>query len=110
MIKLFVSGLPLDMTELNLAKLISPHGHIATIKLVRDKQTKKGKGYAFVEMANEQGAQQVIEALNNAEMADRILTVKIAEEKPAAVSAKTYVKIAGPGDRTRPKRPRRPAN
>jgi|GEM_PF-444936 len=80
MVKLFVGGFPLDINEMDLAKLIAPHGTISTIKMIRDRATKKLKGYAFVEMATQTDADQVIEALHNAELKDRVLTVKIVEE------------------------------
>jgi RNA recognition motif-containing protein len=82
MIKLFVSGFPLDITEIALAKLIAPYGDIATLKIVRDKKTRICKGYAFVEMETKEGAKQASEALNGTPMLDRELTVKISEEKP----------------------------
>jgi RNA recognition motif-containing protein len=82
MVKLFVSGFPLEITELGLAKLIAPHGNIATIKIVRDKKTRICKGYAFVEMESENGTVQACEALNGTMILDRELTVKISEEKP----------------------------
>jgi RNA recognition motif-containing protein len=82
MIKLFVSGFPLDITEIELAKLIAPHGDIATQKIVRDKKTRICKGFAFVEMETNEGAEQACEALNGTPMQDRELTVKISEDKP----------------------------
>lgn len=48
--KLFVSGFPLEITELELAQLIAAHGDISTIKIVRDRKTRICKGYAFTEM------------------------------------------------------------
>jgi len=84
MVKLFVGGFPLDMNEMDLAKLIAPHGTISTIKMIRDRATKKLKGYAFVEMATEADAEQAIEALHNTEMGDRVLTLKVVEETEAA--------------------------
>lgn len=86
MIKLFVSGFPLDITEIELAKLIAPHGDIATLKIVRDKKTRICKGYAFVEMETKAGAEQVCEALNGTPMLDRELTVKISEDKPVVAA------------------------
>jgi RNA recognition motif-containing protein len=83
--KIFVSGFPLDINELDLAKLIAPHGDIATIKIVRDKQTRICKGYAFVEMATLTGAENAVIALDGSPMQDRELTVKINEERPVAV-------------------------
>ena len=82
MIKLFVSGFPLDITEMDLAMLMSPHGDIVTIKIVRDTQTRKCKGYAFVEMASLTDAENAVIALDGLPMNDRELTVKINEEKP----------------------------
>ncbi len=84
MVKLFVSGFPLEITEMELAQLIAPHGDIATIKIVRDRQTKKCKGYAFVEMATLTDAENAVIALDGAQLQDRELTVKISEDKPVA--------------------------
>ena len=47
MVKLFVGGFPLDITELELVQLFNLHGDVATIKIVRDKKTRMCKGYAF---------------------------------------------------------------
>lgn len=82
--KLFVSGFSLEITELELARLIAPHGDIATIKIVRDKKTRLCKGYAFVEMETIGGAQAAIEALDGTPIADRLLTVKLTEAKQVA--------------------------
>ncbi|WP_342645619.1 RNA-binding protein [Mucilaginibacter sp. CSA2-8R] len=84
MVKLFVSGFPLEITEMELAQLIAPHGDIATIKIVRDRQTKKCKGYAFVEMATLSDAENAVIALDGAQLQDRELTLKISEDKPVA--------------------------
>jgi RNA recognition motif-containing protein len=35
LVKLFVGGFPLEIDELELAKLFAPHGDISTIKIVR---------------------------------------------------------------------------
>jgi RNA recognition motif-containing protein len=64
MVKLFVGGFPLEMTELELVQLIAPHGDVSTIKIVRDKKTRVCKGYAFLEMTDRKGAEQVIEMLD----------------------------------------------
>ncbi|QJD97185.1 RNA-binding protein [Mucilaginibacter robiniae] len=82
MVKLFVSGFPLEISEIELAMLIAPHGDIATLKIVRDKKTRKCKGYAFVEMLSEEGAVRVSAALYGLEMQGRELTVKISVEQP----------------------------
>jgi RNA recognition motif-containing protein len=84
MVKLFVSGFPLEITEMELAQLVAPHGNIATIKIVRDRQTKKCKGYAFIEMETLTDAENAVIALDGEQLQDRELTVKISEDKPVA--------------------------
>jgi RNA recognition motif-containing protein len=87
MVKLFVSGFPLDIEEIELAKLFAPHGDIVTIKLVRDKKTRICKGYGFIEMADEAAAENAIAALDGEPMGDRNLTVKIRPDEPVAPAA-----------------------
>ncbi|PJJ84644.1 RNA recognition motif domain-containing protein [Mucilaginibacter auburnensis] len=116
-VKLFVGGFPLEIDELELAKLFGPHGDISTIKIVRDKKTRICKGYAFIEMSDRTGAEAAAEALDGADMNGKQLTVKINEEtavKPA-YAPKTlspqrhpvYRKVSRPATEERKKRPRR---
>jgi RNA recognition motif-containing protein len=113
MVKLFVSGFPLDMDEIELVKLFSSHGDVRTIKLVRDKKTRVCKGYGFIEMADQQAAENVIAALNKQHIGDRQLTINIREDdEPAAPAPRSfkppvYQKVQKFVDPLRKKRPRR---
>jgi RNA recognition motif-containing protein len=119
MVKLFKGGFLLEMTEMELAMLIGSHGNISTIKIVRDRQTKKCKGYAFVEVLTEEDAVKIAAALDGEEMQDRVLTVKVSEEasvKPATsqrFNRQTYPRPAFnkmthlSDDAFRPKRPQK---
>jgi RNA recognition motif-containing protein len=116
MVKLFVGGFPLDIEEMELAKLFAPHGDISTIKIVRDKKTRICKGYAFIEMIEREGAENAVGALNGAAMAGKVLTVTINEEAekespgpiPAARQRQpVYQKVIKPGGDVQKKRPRR---
>jgi len=40
MTKLFVGGFPLEITEMSLVMLLSYHGEVSTIKIVRNKLTR----------------------------------------------------------------------
>lgn len=86
MIKLFVVGFPREMDEMELAQLFGPYGDINLLTIARDKLSGKSKGFGFIQMADQQGADQAIEALNGYAFGDRQLEVRIAEEKPAPVS------------------------
>jgi RNA recognition motif-containing protein len=80
MVKLFVGGFPLEMTELEIVKMIGPHGDVETIKIVRDKKTRICKGYAFLEMKDRTGAENAVIALDGMQLADRVLSVKINDD------------------------------
>jgi RNA recognition motif-containing protein len=105
MVKIFVGGFPLDMTELELVQMVALHGDVSTIKIVRDKKTKICKGYAFIEMTSLQAAEQVMDALNGTSLKGRELIINIVEEKPAPPPPRTYVKVTHGADRA--KRPRK---
>ncbi|RFZ84141.1 RNA-binding protein [Mucilaginibacter terrenus] len=101
MVKLFVGGFPLDIEELELAKIVAVYGDISTLKIVRDKKTRVCKGYAFIEMVDRAGAEAAMEALDGTSFAGKVLSVKITEE-PAVTRPK-------PGNfRPAPNRPPRP--
>lgn len=80
MVKLFVGGFPLEMTELEIVKMIGPHGDVETIKIVRDKKTRVCKGYAFLEMKDRTGAENAAIALDGMQIGDRVLSVKINDD------------------------------
>ncbi len=106
LVKLFISGFPLEITELELVQMVSPCGEVSAIKIIRDKATRKCKGYAFIEVANREAADNVIEALDGTRIGDRELTISIKEDelvRPAPV----YKKVDRPTGLVKKKRPRR---
>ena len=109
MVKLFVGGFPLDMGEIELVQRIALYGDVVTIKIVRDKKTRKCKGYAFVEMLDRQHALQVKEALDGTPIKDKQFSINIVEEEPVVKKNPVYVKVGRPnyGAPVKPKRPRK---
>ena len=115
MVKLFVGGFPLDISEMELAQLFALHGDVATVKIVRDKKTGTCKGYAFLEMNDQESADNAIDALDYVTVRDRMLTVKLVEP-PATEPGSTnsldlngrYVKVEKPSAVLKKKRPRKP--
>ena len=101
--KLFIGGFPLEITELELVQLVSPHGSVETIKIVRDRKTGICKGYAFLEMTDTAAAENAIAMLNKTMLAGRELTLNIVEEVAVAAEKKVF-KPATMG--AKPKRPR----
>ena len=104
MAKLFVGGIPLEITEMEIAILFAQYGDVETIKIVRDKISRKCKGYAFVEMKTEEAALEATNSLNGSELGGRLLTLNLVSEnlpiKPVVqrpnkhIDEKAYAKIA----------------
>ena len=82
MTKIFLGGLSASIQEMEIAILVSLHGHVETIKVVRDRATGRCKGYAFLEIADLADAKNIISALNGETFKGNILTIKLSEEEP----------------------------
>jgi RNA recognition motif-containing protein len=80
MIKLYVVGYPLDIEEAELLEIFCFHGMVHSISLLRDKYSGQHKGFGFVEMTDQIGADRVIAAVNGLVIRGRKLTVKLADE------------------------------
>ncbi|HMV14383.1 MAG: RNA-binding protein [Chitinophagales bacterium] len=78
---IFVANIERKVTDEQLQDLFSQHGEIASLKLIRDRDTGVSKGYAFVEMPNDDEAQKAIDALNGYEIDGRALAVNEARPK-----------------------------
>lgn len=100
MVKLFIGGHPLNMDELQLVQLVSPYGQVATIKMVRDRQTRKSKGYSFLEITDTEGAERIMEALQGTPYGDKELKINIVPPEDASAPARRPQRPGGGGFRT----------
>ena len=80
--KLYVGNLPYETTESDLQTLFESAGQVSTISIVRDRATGQNRGFAFVEMAEVEGARNAISSLDRQPFGGRNLTVN--EAKPMA--------------------------
>ena len=80
--KLYVGNLPYEATETDLQTLFETSGQVASINIVRDRATGQARGFAFVEMSDEDGARKAISNLDRQQYGGRNLTVN--EAKPMA--------------------------
>jgi cold-inducible RNA-binding protein len=81
--KLFVGNLPFSAGENDLESLFSQAGNIESVRVMRDNATGRARGFAFVEMSNDDDAQTAIRELNASEVGGRSLTVNEARPKAA---------------------------
>src|SRR5262245_42764650 len=73
--KLYVGNLPYDVNEEDLTDLFAKAGKVSTVSVVRDRETGRGRGFAFVEMATDQDAQNAIAQLHQQSFGGRALAV-----------------------------------
>ena len=107
MTKLFAVGFPRTLDEMQLAQLFAPYGDIELLTIVRDKLTLESKGFGFIHMKTETGAQEAMQALNGTTFGDRQMEVRLAEDKEPAPAKPLYRSVPKPGATAqKKKRPR----
>ena len=79
--RLYVGNLPYTTTETELADLFASIGPVETVNVVRDMATGRARGFAFVEMSSDEGAERAIAELNAHQLGGRGLTVNEARPK-----------------------------
>jgi len=79
--KLYVGNLPYSTTEEELRTLFQQAGTVNSVAVIKDRDTGRSKGFAFVEMGNAGEAQQAITQLNGYQMGQRALKVNIARPR-----------------------------
>ncbi len=79
--KLYVGNLPYDVDEQALQTLFAGAGAVDSVSVMRDQATGRARGFAFVEMATDEDAQNAIQTLNNSSLGGRNLTVNEARPK-----------------------------
>ena len=77
---IYVGNLPFSSSEQELQDLFSQHGEVSSVNLIIDRETGRSRGFAFVEMPEEQ-ANAAIEALNGTDLGGRALRVNEARPR-----------------------------
>lgn len=78
--RIYVGNLSYQTTENDLASLFEQIGQVESVDIIMDRDTGRSKGFAFVEMGNED-ADKAIAQLNGTEVNGRPLTVNEARPR-----------------------------
>jgi RNA recognition motif-containing protein len=78
---IFVGNLDFGATEDQIRSLFEPYGAVERVSLMRDRDTGRSRGFAFVEMTNANEADQAIAGLNGTDLGGRALNVNEARPK-----------------------------
>jgi RNA recognition motif-containing protein len=79
---IFVGNLDFKATEEGVRSLFERYGVVNSARIMTDRETGRSRGFAFVEMENENEANNAINALNGYNMDGRALNVNEARPKP----------------------------
>lgn len=79
---IFVYNLGPESDESILWQLFGPFGAVQSVKIIRDVQTQKCKGFGFITMTNYEEAVTAINCLNGLNLQNRILQVSFKTSKP----------------------------
>ncbi len=80
-VKLYVGNLAYTTTEDDVRQLFSKAGTVVTCDLIKDRDTGRSKGFAFVTMSTQAEAEKAISMFNSYSLADRALTVNPARPR-----------------------------
>ena len=86
----YVGNMSFDTTEATLRQAFEAHGEVTSVNIITDRYSGRPRGFAFVEMADDEAARAAIAALNGQDLDGR--TLKVDEAKPRRSSG-------GGGDR-----------
>jgi hypothetical protein len=78
---IFVAKINFKTRKEDLEAAFANFGAVTSCKIVRDKETGRSKGYGFIEMPNDDEANNAINALNEQELDGRVIAVKQANPK-----------------------------
>jgi RNA recognition motif-containing protein len=84
--KLYVGNLPYGVDEQQLRDLFSQAGEISDVAVITDKYTGQSNGFAFVEMATDEAADEAIKQFDGYSLSNRQMVVNVArprEDRPA---------------------------
>jgi RNA recognition motif-containing protein len=80
MMKIYVGNLSFQSTESEVQELFSNYGTVDQVTLINDRETGRPRGFGFVEMSNDNEAQEAVSALDGQEFGGR--TLKVNEARP----------------------------
>ena len=79
--KLYVGNLSYKCTDNELGELFEPYGEVESARVITDRETGRSKGFGFVEMKDNDSADNAVNELNKREYLGRPLTVNEARPR-----------------------------
>lgn len=80
-LNIYVSNLPYRLSNEELRDIFAAYGEVSRVKIVKDKDTNRSKGFGFVEMPNDDEGKRAIAELNDKDIGGRALRVNEARPR-----------------------------
>jgi RNA recognition motif-containing protein len=96
---IFVGNLSFGTTEDELRTLFANYGSVARVSIMMDRETGRSRGFAFVEMTNDDEAESAISGVNGSSMGGRSLNVNEARPRPERPAGGGYNRGPSSGPR-----------
>ena len=87
---LYVGNLSYSMEEAELENLFAEFGEIESVKIIKNRETGRSRGFGFVEMPDNESAQEAIAQLNEKVVQERKLIVNEARPRKSFNRRKRY--------------------
>ncbi len=81
---IFVGNLSFNTQEDELRQAFEGHGTVEKVSIISDRDTGRSRGFAFVEMPNDEEAERAIAALDGADFGGRALKVNLARPRESS--------------------------
>jgi RNA recognition motif-containing protein len=81
---IYVGNLSWTMTEEDLRSLFEQYGTVSSVKIVKDRETGRSRGFGFVDMPDDNEGQAALTNLYDSEVMGRKIIVNESQTKPNA--------------------------
>ena len=79
---IYLGNLNYRVQEEDLQKRLEEYGAVDSVRVIKDRETGRSRGYAFAEMPNDEEANRAIAELNDQTVEGRRLVAKVALPRP----------------------------
>jgi RNA recognition motif-containing protein len=95
---IFVGSLPFTIKETELKDMFEEYGEVVSAKIITDKLSGRSKGFGFIDMTNDEEAQNAINSLNGAEVGGRKIVVNKSEPRSDSDRKRSFGNNRGRND------------
>lgn len=78
---IYVSNLSWNTTSDSLQELFAGFGEVTSANIITDRETRRSRGFGFVDMANDSEGQKAIDELNETEFEGKTINVNVARPR-----------------------------